>query len=154
MKKLCRFTMLCLALAAFSGAEQPNRAPGEPRRRFRFEALEVTIDTAGQPLAAYQFELMATRGDVKIVGIEGGGSPAFAAPPYYDPAALQNRRIIIAALATGDDLPAGRTRVARLHMHVEGDAEPDYAIRLHVAAAPGGQRIPAIISIEGKGGPQ
>ena len=148
MKKLCGFALVCLCFAALSGAQQPDPAAGGPRRPVRFEALDITIDPDGQPLAAYQLELAAERGDVKIVGIEGGETPAFATPPYYDPAALQNHRIIIAAFATGGDLPAARTRVARLHLHVEGDAEPEYAIRLRVAASPDGKRIPATATIQ------
>ena len=119
-------------------AQDPAAAPVRPASPFRF--VDVFIDTHGKPLAAYQFELRAPKG-VQLVGIEGGEHKAFADPsPYYDPKALQDgERIVIAAFDTGADLPAGKTRVARLSVRVgPGDdpqAKPDYHVTLQVAAS-------------------
>jgi hypothetical protein len=126
---------------------------GAPQaERVRFEAVDVYVDSGRAPLAAWQFELAAESGNAIIVGVEGGEHPAFAEPPYYDPAALSHGRIIIASFSTGDDLPAGRTRVARLHMQVTGDTPPDYAVRLQVAASRDGERIDATASMtQGEG---
>jgi len=124
--------------------EQQQAAP------VRFEWVNVFIDSKEKPLAAYQFELTAKSGDVKIAGVEGGEHPAFKEPPYYDPAALSNDRIIIAAFNIGKDLPAGRTRVARLHVQVSG--VPEYAIKLVVTASADGKEIPATASVsQGEG---
>ncbi len=93
-------------------------------------------------------ELRTERGHVRIVGIEGGEHPAFEDPPYYDPAALKNNRVIIAAFSTGKDLPAKRTRIARIHVMRLGEKKPEYTIKLEVAASAEGERIPARAVIE------
>ncbi|MBE0537829.1 MAG: hypothetical protein IH624_19385 [Phycisphaerae bacterium] len=111
----------------------------------RFVPLHVFIDSGEAPLAAWQFELNATS-DVKIVGVENGEHEAFAEPAYYDPAALMNNRIIIAAFSTADALPTGRTRVATIHLQITGDADPDYELILTVAGARDGSEIPATIT--------
>jgi len=99
-------------------------------------------------LAAYQFELKAAAGQVKIVGVEGGQHAAFKEAPYYDPAALANDRIIIAAFNTSSELPTGRTRIATIHLQIIGEAEPDYELKLVVSADADAREIPAEISFE------
>ena len=108
-----------------------------------FAAVDVFIDSGKEPLAAYQFELTAKKGAFKIVGVEGGEHRAFSQPPYYDPAALMQDRIIIAAFDTGCDLPSGRTRVARIHIEYEGNQTPEIGVELNVTADNSGQAIPA-----------
>ena len=134
--------LLCLALPTLAqeGAEEAEGV--------RFAAVDVYVDSGRRPLAAYQFELEATAGDVKIVGIEGGEHAAFSEPPYYDPAALTRQRVIIAAFNTGEDLPTGRTRVARVHVRVAGPTEPEYSVQLEAAASPDGKRIDATATCE------
>ncbi len=115
-------------------AQEPDVAP---RSASPFRYVDVFIDTHGQPLAAYQFELRAPKG-VQLVGIEGGEHQAFATPPYYDPKALLDDRIVIAAFDTGAELPAGKTRVARLSVRVGNGGQPaksDYQVTLQVAAS-------------------
>lgn len=138
--------VLMIGLIAGSGDGQSTQ-PAASRPAVRFEAVDVYIDSAGQPLAAYQFELLADADHVKIVGVEGGAHAAFREPPYYDPAALQNNRIIIAAFNTGRDLPTGKTRVARLHLQVTGP-DPQYQTKLDTAATVEGKEIPATASVE------
>lgn len=99
----------------------------------RFETVDVTIDAGDEGLAAYQFELMTNEG-VTIVGVEGGERGAYVEAPFYDAAALAGGRIIVGALASGDVPPRGATRVARLHMRVEGGVEPRYECVLRIAA--------------------
>src|SRR5688572_9960509 len=124
-----------LGVAPAGDAAAPATRPASP-----FRYVDVFIDTQGQSLAAYQFELRAPKG-VQLVGIEGGEHEAFAQPPYYDPKALaEGERIVIAAFDTGADLPAGKTRVARLSVRVGADAggpqaKPDYQVTLQVAAS-------------------
>jgi hypothetical protein len=62
-----------------------------------------------------------------------------AEPPYYDPAALQGGRIILAQFTTEPGPPAGRVLVARVHLMETGPT--DYRANLMAAAAPGGGRI-------------
>jgi len=122
--------------------EGPSYQTVPPKVRFVWH--HVNIDSADMPLAAYQFELKAVQGDVTIVGVEGGQHTAFQKPPYYDPAVLQKEnRIIIAAFNTGNDLPAGKNRVASIHLMIEGEIEPDYKVELTVAADPNGKKIPS-----------
>jgi hypothetical protein len=118
----------------------------------RFAWVDIYVDSGDVPLAAYQFELAAETGSFQIVGVEGGEHPAFAAPPYYDPAALAHDHVIIAAFSTDDDLPAGRTRVARIHVQIAGGETPDYVVKLIVAATADGTEIPAgATAIAGEG---
>ncbi len=140
MRTLTVVALGLVVLAALALAQEAGPA-------VRFEAVDVYVDSGETPLAAYQFELSTPPG-VAIAGVEGGEHAAFADPPYYDPAALMQGRIIIAAFNTGDDLPTGRTRVARLHMQVTGEAAPDYALELQAAASPTGERLPADASID------
>jgi len=122
----------------------PSYKTVEPK--VRFVALEIHIDPHGKPLGAYQFELKAKAGQIKVVGVEGGGHPAFKRAPYYDPAALTGERIIIAAYTTDEDLPTERIRVATAHLQVMGEVEPDYQLHLMVVAGDKGQSIDAEIS--------
>jgi hypothetical protein len=112
----------------------------------RFTWVDAFIDPHGQPLAAYQFELKSSGGGaVTLVGVEGGEHPAFAPPPYYDPKANVQKRIIIAGFNTGDDLPKGRTRVARVMVRVTGN--PKYSATLQVAASQEAKPIDATVSV-------
>ncbi len=158
-------TSLCAivpVLARPAGQEYPTS-----QARVRFAPLHIYLDSGERPLAAFQFELVCSvpvrayspRQDnasrrhyerqVKIVGVEGGSHEAFSkTPPYYDPAALTKDRIIIAAFSTQRDLPKGRTRIATLHLQILGDAQPQYELKLMVAADVDGKEIPAKISFE------
>jgi len=151
MKETPTLVLTAILIAALVGVHQPAPAAQLPDGRVRFETVDVYVDSGGQSLAAYQFEMAAEVGDVKIVGLEGGEHPAFRNPPYYDPAALMQNRVIVAAFNTGRDLPRGRTRVARLHVQITGDRQPEFAIRLDAAGNAAGARIPATIII-GRGG--
>lgn len=109
----------------------------------RFTTVNIVLDAGDTPLAAYQIEFKATTAGVAIVGIEGGEHPAFSEPPYYDPKAIQQERVILASFNTADasELPTGKTRVATIHLQISGDAPPRYTIDLAVAADAQGGRI-------------
>jgi hypothetical protein len=113
----------------------------------RFEAIDVFLDSGNRRLAAWQLEVKSTANDVQIVGIEGGEHPAFAEPPYYDKRAMNNNRVIIAAFSTDDNLPSGRSRVARIHVQVRGSGARTWLSELTTSATTDGTRIPAEISI-------
>jgi hypothetical protein len=139
--------MKALHLILVAGLLLAVRAYPQPAPDGRFEAVDVFVDSGDVPLAAYQFELAAEVGQITIVGIEGGDPAAFKEAPYYDPAALNRQhRIIVAAFSTARDLPKGVTRVARVHVYVTGDTEPQYVVALKVAASADGERIPATAS--------
>ena len=141
--------LLLLPLAGFAPLTQPPREQDlqyETPPRSAFTALEIWFDTGDQPLAAYQIEMEATAGDVRIVGIEGAApGSVFAEPPYYDPAAMQRERIIIADFSTAapGTLPAGRFRIATIHLQVVADVEPAFETKLTVAADADGAPIEA-----------
>jgi hypothetical protein len=120
-----------------------NGGAGGDATAVRFTTVDIVIDAGDAPLAAYQIEFKATTPGVTIVGIEGGDHPAFSEPPYYDPKAIQQERVILASFNTADanDLPTGKTRVATIHLEVSGGIPPQYTIDLAVAADPQGARI-------------
>jgi hypothetical protein len=111
----------------------------------RLETVDVYIDTGDQPLAAFQFELTS---NAKIVGIENGVLDD--TPPYYDPAALQGGRIIVADFTTAPNPPSGKIRVATLMFYAE--AKSEYVVKLVAAAVPGGKRMEAKIEAVKRGG--
>ena len=138
-------TSICVIVPVLAQQTKQDYSTAQPR--VRFAPLHIYLETCNL-LAAYQFELKATTGHVKIVGVEGGQHEAFKEAPYYDPAALANDRIIIAAFSTGRDLPTDRTRIATIHLQIIGDAEPQYELKLIVAADADGKEIPAEITFE------
>ncbi len=146
MKAILAILFLGLAVGLF--AQQPAFEEG----RTRFCAVDIYVDSAGTPLAAYQLEFTATNGTAKIVGIEGGAHPAFRTPPYYDPKAIQHERVILAAFnaAAPDQLPTGKTRVATIHLQTVEGAPPAFKLKLRTAADSKGNKIPVQISFEQK----
>lgn len=156
MSSLARSARNCAVLTLLAsaylllGAQDPGIDPAQEADESaapRFGWVDVYLDSGTVRLAAYQVELAAETGAFQIVGIEGGEHAAFTEPPYYDPAALQHDRVILAAFSTDESLPAGRTRVARVHVRVEG-AAPQYVAVLIVAGDADGMRIPAEIQLE------
>lgn len=114
----------------------------------RFTYFDVFINAGDAPLGAYQIDIRDLSGKSVIVGVEGGAHDAYKTPPYYDPAALYNEgRIILAAYTTGDDAPTGKTRVARLHLQIDGEQAPDFDVQLIVAADADGQEFDATATI-------
>jgi len=126
---------------------QIDGAGDQGREDVRFEAIDVFVDSGAVPLAAFQFEMQSRRPGVEIVGIEGGEHAAFAEPPYYDPRAMNNNRVILAAFSTADELPSGRSRVARVHVQFQGPEPHKFETRLDVSATTDGKPIPATISL-------
>ncbi len=149
MKKYMVICLVAISLIlAFLYAEA-GQAATKVGPKVRFAPLHIYLDSGNQPLAAFQFKLKAAAGQIKIVGVEGGQHKAFKEAPYYDKAALyKSNRIIIAAFNTGRELPKGRTRIATIHLQIIGDAEPDYELKLVVAADANAKEIPAEISFE------
>jgi hypothetical protein len=138
---------LCIVAPLLAGIPA-GESRESSEERVRFAPVHVYLDSHDKPLAAYQFELKARTGQIKIVSVEGGEHPAFQEAPYYDPAALMNDRIIIAAFNTGRDLPTGRTRIATIHLQILGAAEPEYELKRMAVADDNGQEIPAELNLQ------
>jgi hypothetical protein len=139
--------VFAMAGAWTQGGAQVN-AVGVPKSP-RFMALDVVVDAGAEGLAAYQVEIKDAAGFAKIVGIEGGEG-LYKSAPYYDPAAMQKEHVIIGALSTSaaDGLPRGATRVARVHVMVEG-GEPKWEAVLMTAGATGGKKIEGVVRVRG-----
>jgi hypothetical protein len=138
---LALLPLLCLAAA-------PDRPPVASTSRFT--AVDLFIDPAGQPLAAYQIEFAAETGRISLVGVEAGEpGPYSKRPPYYDPAALAGHRIILGDYTLDPAAPKAKTRVARLMLEIQGDTPPQYVTKLMTAATPDGKPIAAKVSATG-----
>lgn len=146
-----RYVAGLLALLAFSpGGCLFAQSDVTNATTVRFLAVDIYVDSKGKPIAAYQLEFSVTNGNAKIVGIEGGEHPAFREPPHYDPKAIQQERVIIAAFSTErqSKLPSGKTRVATIHLQVRGGIEPQFLLSPHVAADAGGNELTVNASFE------
>jgi hypothetical protein len=148
MKKLTVIILMSISIIIPVLARQAEQDIPTVQSNVRFAPLHIYLDSGNKTLAAFQFELKAVAGQIKIVGVEGGQHKAFEEAPYYDPAALANDRIIIAAFNTGSELPKGRIRIATIHLQIIGNAEPDYELKLIVAADADANEISAKISFE------
>lgn len=135
---------LIALLVPLAGQGPAPRAAGGAAR---FVTVGVSVDAGPSRLAAWQLDIRGeiAGGEVELVGIEGGDAGPFAEPAFYDPAALAGRRVVLAAFSTADPatLPAGRTRVARLHLRVTGGGEPNLTVEVIAAADAAGARIDA-----------
>ena len=130
---------LCFASSAFA------------ENGLRFEAVDVYLDTT-ESVAAWQFELSDKYGKMKVVGVESGESTAYRHAPYYDREAVrlgEADRIVVAdySLADVDILPRGRTRIATIHLMLDGDDEKDIESTLITATTHDGRVIDASISL-------
>ena len=145
--------ILMLLLASFGRAQEQQQPVSTTTSttpfasEVRFQTVDVTLDPKGQPLAAYQLEFVADANRVKLVGVEGGDHAAFREPPYYDPAALSQNRVVVAAFSTSADLPKTVTRVARLHVQISGDGQPQWSAKLIVASSDKSDSIPADVKV-------
>ncbi len=149
MKKYMVICLVAISLILTFLYAEAGQAATKVGPKVRFAPLHIFLDSGSRPLAAFQLELKSAAGQIKIVGVEGGQHAAFKEAPYYDKAALyKSNRIIIAAFNTGRELPKGRTRIATIHLQIIGDAEPDYELKLTVAADAKAKEIPAKISFE------
>jgi hypothetical protein len=149
MKEITVIILMSISIIVPVLAQQSEQDITTVQPRVRFAPLHIYLDSGDKFLAAYQFELKAVAGQIKIVGVEGGQHKAFKEAPYYDKAALyKSNRIIIAAFNTGSELPTGRTRIATIHLQIIGEDEPDYELKLTVTADANAKEIPAKISFE------
>ncbi len=137
-----------LLLAALLGTLLAQ--PAGTNQTVRFQAVDIFVDSKEVPLAAYQLAFSVKSGDARVVGVEGGEHPAFKDAPFYDPKAIQQERVIVAAFntAASDKLPSGKTRVATIHLQILGESPPQYALTLQAAATVDGGKIAAEVTFE------
>jgi hypothetical protein len=130
--------------SAMALAQSPADGP------VRFQAVDIYVNSGAAPLAAYQIEFKATNGNLKIVGVEGGEPAVFKNAPYYDPKAMQQERVVIAAFSTEAEvkLPKGKTRVATIHLQITGNQIPQYQVKLQAAADGAGRKISVEATVE------
>ena len=128
-----------------SQIEGPSDIPADD---VRFEAVDLIVDSGESPLAAWQLEIQSRSPGVEIVGIEGGEHKAYHEPPYYDPKAIRNDRAVLAGFSTDDELPSGRSRIARLHLQLEGPGPREFKMQVNVMATVDGKPIPATASLQ------
>jgi hypothetical protein len=154
--KGCVAILLALVLSSWALAAQETDGWRVTRQAgLRFTAVDILIDSGTHPLAAWQLHFSVKSGDARIVGIEGGEHPAFKQPPYYDPKAIQRERVILAAFnaAAADKLPKGKTRVATIHLQVNGTKAPQYLVRLQTAADDEAHTIQCEVTVEPRNRP-
>ena len=140
-----------LLCAVLLGTAWPS-LPQSGKTDVRFAALDIYLETA-QPLAAWQFELRESSGQMRVVGVENGDSAAFGDAPYYDLAAVSKGaadRIIVADYSTSpaEELPTGRGRIATVHVRLDGPSDPDYVLILAAAGGTDGEPIKASIELD------
>lgn len=135
-------------LSDYQNEPHAERGATQERVATQFEYLDIFVDSADQPLAAWQVDLHASVGKASIVGIEGGDG-IYAPAPYYDEAAMQHDRVILAGLSTlpQAQLPTGKVRVARVHVMIEQPGT-EFTISISAAALPDGTRTPATATLE------
>ena len=145
MKRVVPIILFMLGMLGGSAPEANRVDATQPGPSF--VAFDVLIDSGKTPLAAYQVRIVATSGDITLVGIEGSDQQAFAAAPYYDKRAILSKQIIVAGYSLAGSLPTGKTRVATLMVRIGSSATPDWHVTLQVAGGADGKQIPATASI-------
>ena len=141
MKLRLLVMLLVSPILGLQDADQqtPRQVEDTPPAGVRFEPVHVYVDSGDAPLAAYQLSLRASNEGMRIVGIEGGEHATYAEPPYYDAKAMQRDEVILAdfSLAAAEHLPLGRTRIATIHVLVNGEGDPQFEATIEVAADDG-----------------
>jgi hypothetical protein len=110
--------------------------------------MDLWLDSGDRPLAAYQVDIRYDKNTTRIVSVEGGETKAFNAAPYYDTKGMEGGRMILAAFTADEEAPTGRTRVARVHLRIEGGRKPSLTVRLTTAATKNGERIKPNVRLE------
>ncbi|MBS0186751.1 MAG: hypothetical protein JSS51_01710 [Planctomycetes bacterium] len=116
----------------------------------RILTYDVMLDVGSRSLAAFQIEISLSAPDTAHVTglfVRGGDHPALKRQPLFDSKRVSRpgarTSFTIANFDTGNDLPSGDVRVARIVLVVVGKGNPGLTARLVVAAGPEGVPIPA-----------
>src|SRR5260221_498367 len=132
---------LLLALGLIVSVAAPKQ-----QSAVRFVVVDVYANAGTHSLAAWQLEINCDPSQAKIVGVEGVGER----PPYYDPAALQGGRIILADFSTESALPSGRVLGGWFQFRELGSLV--YSPTLMAAPARGGGRFEPTFELVRAGG--
>jgi hypothetical protein len=135
-RKIHLLSALLLVVAFVPASVSTSAAEVAPQRAF--STIEIYLDGGDQPLAAYQLTLQYAQADTRLVGIEGGSTPAFADAPHYDPRALRGGTIKLAAMQLEGPWPTHRVHVATLHVEHSATVTPRLAASQVVAATRNG----------------
>jgi len=149
---LTALALLTLLITASGRGAQDDAQPRQPRFERRtpalhFDAYDVYIDTGAEELGAYQVELQAFEGVVRLTGVEGGDHAAFRAQPFYDPEALLTGRVIIGDFSVEPSLPVGLNRVATIRVQAGGPGEVEWSTSGLVAGDREGDPIEADVVV-------
>ena len=144
--------LLLGAVLIFSAIGETVAKQGSNSDTVRFVAIDIYLDSA-ERVAAWQFEMDERNGMMTVVGVENGSSNAFSEAPYFDRDAVRlgdADRIIVAdySLEAESTLPAGRFRLATIHLRLTGDTAPDFQLTLIAAASADGHAVSASISMD------
>ncbi len=132
--------------------------PGAIQTQTTFATIKITIDPLGKPLGAYQFQLTSPDASFKVLGVEGGGHPAFdhGRPPYFDPVVREAGadRLILAEYALprldAEQLPSEPVLIARVAVlfdqPIDADEPPAINLLLTTAGDADGNKIQANLS--------
>ncbi len=110
----------------------------EPQGPLRFVTYELFVNPMDSPLAAWQVRFEDPTGAAKLVGVEGGDDASFRDAPFYDPKALQGGAVVLAAFDPEGAGPSTETLVARVHLVITGDQDPEFILTAEVVASPDG----------------
>ena len=120
-----------------------------------FATIDITIDPLDKPLGAYQFELTSPDASFKVLGVEGGGHPAFdhGRPPYFDPVVREAGadRLILAEYALpqfdAEELPDAPVLIAKVAVlferPIDANEPPTIELTLTTAGDADGNKIQA-----------
>ncbi len=158
MSRLLLTTILVLAVFVLPRPchthAQPDPAAA-PATQARFVAVDLIVTPQDAALAAYQLDFRAVLPEdaepAAIVGIEESDHPAFGSELYFDPAAIQQDRVILAdfSLVAPEALPTEPVRVATVHLYLEpGHPLPDFTAHLTTAANAAGEPIQATLAAQ------
>ncbi len=133
-------TLVLLAATSAGLAPAPPAPDAQAPAGEEFVALDVVLEAPAGGLGSYQLEVVAPKG-ARLVGLEGGGVPEFADAPFYDRAALQGNRVIIAAIGE----PQVTTAAVRASPGSEGTgaapSDPGSKSAIPAAAAPAAKSV-------------
>ena len=134
--------LIALALLALLAFIPP---PAAAETRFRTYAL--LVDSAGEPLAAWQVELAYDPADGEDRRGGRRAAPRGRRRRTTTRWAWRRGRLVIAAFTLAPQPPAGATRVARIHVQESGRGEISIRAKLTAAADADGRRIGATVRL-------
>ena len=132
------FILCVLAAAVEQGPATTTTVQPAPTQ---LGTVDLFVDSAKTQLAAWQMEFKATAGQLRSSG-SSAATTRFSRSALLRSGGIEEQSNM-GAFNISDKLPAGKIRVARLHLHISGDQRPVYAVNLVVAGDQEGKPITA-----------